>query len=105
MDCLEHPKILRTGKVAGCCEHGDERWNFLVSQGTGGTSRRTLLLGLVPECPVIFIVLKDVFTFWSLKILNIKAISLLTYNYVSHFIFSLVRRLLKFVIFLHVYDK
>jgi hypothetical protein len=95
--------MLRTGNVAGCYEHGDEHWNFLTSQGTGDTSRRALLQGLVPECLVMFIVLKDVFTFGSLKILNIKTIYLLTYVYVlvSHFISSLVRQ--KVVLFL--YDK
>jgi hypothetical protein len=95
--------MLRTGKVASCFEHGDKHRNFLNSQGIRDTSRRALLQGLVPECPVIFIVLKNVFTFPSLKILNVKAISLLTYVYVSHFISSLFRQLLKVVIFL--YDK
>ena len=97
--------MLRTGNVAGCCEHGDEHWNFLTSQGTGDTSRRALLQGLVPECPVMFTVLKNVFTFRSLKIFNIKTISLLTYVcvLVPHFISSLVRQLFKAVIFL--YDK
>jgi len=94
--------MLRTGKVAGFCEHGDEHWN-LTSQGTVGTSRRALLQGLVPECPVMFIVLKDVFTFRYLKILKFKAISLLACVYVSHFVFSVVRHLFKVVIFL--YDK
>ena len=62
-----------------------------------------VLQGLVSECPVTFIVLKDVFTLRSLKILNVKAVSVLTYVYVSHFISSLVRQLFKVVIFL--YDK
>ena len=69
----------------------------------GHTSRRALLEGLVLECPVMFIDLKDVFTFRSLKILTIKAISLLTHVYVSHFISSLARQSFKVVIFL--YDK
>ena len=34
--------MLRTGNVAGCCEHGDEYWKFLTSQGTGDNSRRAL---------------------------------------------------------------
>jgi len=49
----------------------------------------------------MFFVLKDVFTFRSLKILNITGISLPTYVYVSHLIFSLVRQLFKVVILLY----